>query len=204
MTSRPRALPSCRHVLAAPIAAVVLLSGAACGSDDTSAEPAPESGSSTTAASSPTPTPTETETPTTAPLSPYENDAAVKVVREWAVILGKGVPQGNLSRLSKVSTGEALSATKSGFDGDFGNEWPGPQPLTPVVVKRSGATTTVDLCYLAKGWSQDPKTHAPVSGKRLVEPARFTLEKRAGRWLITTIYSSDIDCSDIPVKGVSW
>jgi len=204
MTSRPRALPSGRHALAAPMAAVVLLAAAACGSGDSAAGPAPASGTPTTASSTPTSEPTPTVTPTATPLSPFESDPAVKVVREWGVILGEGVPLGDLSGLSRVATGEALASTKSGFDGDFGNEWPGPQPLTPVRVQHSGKTTTIDLCYLSKGWSLDPKTHAPISGRRVVKPLRMTVVKTDGRWLMTTIYDSALDCSDIPVKGVAW
>jgi len=204
MTSRPRALPSCRHVLAAPIAAIVLLAAAACGSDDTSAEPAPESGSPSTAASSPSPTPTETETPTTAPLSPYETSPAVQVLREWAVILGKGVPQGDLSGLRKVAKGQGLTSSVDGFESDYGNEWPGPQPLTPVRVKRSGTTAEVVFCMQSRGWSLDPKTHAPISSKRQVVAAQSSFVKTARGWMLTTFYSSDFDCSQIPVKGVAW
>jgi len=203
MTSRSRAVSFAGHVLAAPLAAAVLLATAGCGSDGTAAGPAPTSGTPTTASSTPTTTP-PAPAPTEPPLSRFEDEPAVKAIREWAIILGKGIPKADLSGLSRVSTGEALSATKAGFDGDFGNEWPGPQPLTPVVVKRAGQRTTVDLCYLAKGWSLDPKTHTPVAAKRLVEAARFTVRDRGGRWLITSIYSSEIDCSDIPVKGVAW
>lgn len=204
MTSRPRALPACRHLLAAPIAVVVLLAAAACGSDDTSAEPAPESGSPTTASSPPTPTPTASETPTTVPLSPYENDPAVKVLREWAVVLGKGVPKSDLGGLRKVAKGQGLTSSVEGFEADYGNEWPGPQPLTPVRVTRSGTTAEVVFCMQSRGWSLDPKTHAPISSKREVVAAQSSFVKTERGWMLTTFYSSDFDCSQIPVKGVAW
>jgi len=204
MTSRPRALPSCRHVLAAPIAAIVLLAAAACGSDDTSAEPAPESGSPTTASSSATPTPTPSETPTTRPVSPYENDPMVKVLRTWAEIIGKGVPRRDVSKLVTVSEGEALSAVTDAVREDFGTEWLGPLPLTPVQVKRAGSAGRVVFCMQTKGWALDAETHAPIDSQRKVVAAESTFTKKNGRWVMTTWYSADVDCSSIRVMGVAW
>jgi len=204
MTSRPRALPTGRHALAAPIAVAVLLAAAACGSGDSTAGPAPASGTPTTASRTHTPEPTPSETPTATPLSPYEDEATVKVLREWAVILGKGIPKRDVSDLSKVSQGEALREMAEAAREDFGREYPGPLPLTPVRVKTSGTHAEVTFCMQTKGWALDPKTHAQVDGRRVVAPAVSTFTKTHGRWVMTTWYAADIDCSQIPVKGVAW
>jgi len=206
MTSRPRALPLLRHVLAAPLAAAMLLAVAACGSDDTSAEPAPQSGSPTTASSSPTPTPTASETPTTTPLSPYEDNPAVKVLRNWAYLLGKAVParDAQLRRLNGVLQGQAMTSMRDAVDSDLGNEWPGPLPFTPVRVDVTGKRAKIDICFQTHGWSLDPKTHAPVEPDRKVIPAQMWLTKASGRWVIDGYYTSTITCSEVPVKGVAW
>ena len=125
-------------------------------------------------------------------------------MRRWAVILGKGVQRGNLGALAEVMSGQALSATRSIFQIDLGNEWPGPQPFTPVRVHTTGATATVDFCWQIKGWSLDPKTHAPISARREIAPAQFVLKKTHGVWTITTAQGGSFDCSSVRVKGVAW
>lgn len=204
MTSRPRALPFGRHVLAVPLVAAMLLAAAACGSDNTSAEPAPESSAPTTASTSPAPTPTASETPETRPLSPYENDPLVKVLRTWAEIIGKGVPRRDVGKLASVSQGEALSAVTDAVREDFGTEWLGPLPLTPVQVKHAGSTGRVVFCMQTKGWSLDPETHSPIDSQRKVVAAESTFTKKNHRWVMTTWYSADFDCSSIRVMGVAW
>ena len=206
MRSRPRALPSGRHALAAPIAAVVLLAAAACGSGDSAAGPAPASGTPTTASSTPTTKPTPSESETATALSAFEDEPTVKVLRKWAYLLGKAVParDADLSSLRGVLAGQAMRDIRDGVADDLGNEWPGPQPFTPVRVNASGGTDTVDLCFLAQGWSLNPKTHVQISKKRVVMPAQFELTKRHARWVITGYYTSSISCSVIPVKGVAW
>ena len=119
-------------------------------------------------------------------------------------IIGKCVPRRNDSRLATVSEGEALSAVTDAVREDFGTEWVGPMPLTPVQLKHAGSTGRVVFCMQTKGWSLDPETHSPIDSQRKVVGAESTFTKKNGRWVMTTWYSADVDCSSIRVMGVAW
>lgn len=184
------------------VAAVVVLALAGlsgCGGD--TAKEAAEQRST-----DPTSTPTATPTATPTPLSPFEDDPAVKVVREWAVAVAKDI---NAKDRTIAGQRPFLTAAAAKVfpvtvteEIDLGVHYPGPLPLTPIEVNGPASRRAVTVCILTRGWGVDPKTNAPADG-RTVLPARFSIVDVGGLWKIDGLESADrIDCTKVTVKGV--
>ncbi len=175
----------------------------ACGGDEEpEAEPSPTE-ESTSAPSTPSPSPTKPEEP----LSEFEDEAPVKAARTWAALLGRGVNKGDDAMRTvapwATRSGVDVSVRVTTTDRTEGYRWPGPQPFTPVGVRRNGSAASINGCFLESGWSRDPESGKRV-GKRAVGPYRIDLRRVGKRWKVTDFSNAAISCKGVEVKGVKW
>jgi hypothetical protein len=192
-------------LLAAPLAAALLLSG--CGGSDDDPAPAPSPTPSPSASETATPTPSPTASDSPVALSPFEDRAPVKAARAWAVALGKAVNAHDTSMQSLGSTvtsaGREASKQAVGDDLGDGYTWPGPQPFTPVHVGTQGKASSIDSCFLTRGWSVDPQTGDKVNARK-VGPIQINLVKDGGKWKVDSALVGKADCSGVKVVGEKW
>ncbi|MGL5811296.1 MAG: hypothetical protein ACRCYQ_15250 [Nocardioides sp.] len=191
--------------LVAPALVSVLVS---CGSDDDPPPPKPR-GAAAGAADEQTPTPTGSESPSAEPrpLSKFEGDPSVKVVRVFMRKLGKAVNAGETGldgkRFKKILTKRAKRRLPILIREDEGQYFPGPIPLTPVRVTGDGRRKLVGVCAQLRGWGQDPKTKLPAF-KRRIDAAEFVVVKKKKRWKVHDAYQSPVKCDQVRVVGVPW
>jgi hypothetical protein len=203
MTSRI----SASHALAAPLAALILLGAAACGSGDSAAGPAPLTSTPTTTAptTAPPTTPATSEAPEANPLSRFEDDPAVKALRTFAASVGTSIndDDASLKAAWPVMTVHGRTVFQQVAASDVRLFYPGPLPITPTRVQHEGATTRINSCVWLAGWGQDPKTKLPADGRK-VGPIAWVLHRQAGVWKVDDQVFVNIDCSKVSVKGVAW
>jgi hypothetical protein len=185
----------------------ISLGATACGGDATVTPTKSGSATPTTSVSpTPTPTPTPTPSPSAKPLSKFEDEAPVKVARQWAAALATDV---NNKDKSYPASGAVSTKKAQGYMGDFGNEdiglvYPGPLPFTPTRVTTAGGTATVTGCFWVQGWAQDPTTKLPAR-KRKISRLNIVLKKLGGTWKFDDfVFNTSGDCSSTPVKGLPF
>lgn len=162
---------------------------------------------STTAASSTKPAPkTSASKAPAAPLSKYESDPGVRTLRAWAVKVARSLTAGHATdaAVDKLITPSFRKLMVSLDKGEVGHYYPGPQPFTPVAVKAPDASThVVNMCFLAAGYSQHPRTHT-VWNKRRVLPIQATVERINDSWRISHFYSGKFSCQGVKIPEPSW
>jgi hypothetical protein len=194
-----------RHATALLLVTGLGLGVAGCGGSDAAAkDPVSESPSSSTPSateSSTAPSPT----PTAKPLSRFEGQPQVKVMRKWAVAYGKAINANDHSfrGVARFSTSSAMKDLPTQSAEDAGTYFPGPQPFTPVRVRVAGGTAVVSSCLWSDGWGLNPKTKLPAR-KRNIIPADLVFKKQAGLWKLDAVNAGKTNCSQVPVKGIPW
>lgn len=183
--------------------ALLLLGLAACGGGAPSqSAPIPsESPMSTTASA------TASSSAPATPQSPFEHDAQVKVLRQWAAAAAKDINADDKSfpRSSRFETPAGrVEFAGPVFGGELGRYYPGPLPFTPVAVKTSGGTSEVFACIVGGGFSRDSRTSTKVEHHQ-VNASKITLVKAQGGWRIDSLYAApDTDCSGVKIERATW
>jgi hypothetical protein len=187
-------------------ALLAVLFAAGCSSSGSSAKSTPPSVPTSTPVNTP-PTSTPAPTPTTtAPLSPFEADPAVKALRAWAAQAGRTVNAGHYddAALNALMTPTLAKGMKAAFGGEVGHRYPGPLPFTPVrVVVASPTERDVRVCVVVGGYSLNPKTGKPFSKYRVLA-IESGAQDVGGRWRVSKFASGSFSCSGVKIKEVSW
>lgn len=161
--------------------------------------PAPTTTSSVITSS--TPTPTTTPAPSSsAPLSPFEEDPAVKALRRWAVQLAKTINTGEYDSpaLDSLMTAGMKKLMKVVAGTEVGRRYSGPVPFTPVRVTASNASThDVRICVVAAGFSTNPATGKAKALK--IVPIDAGAVRSNGTWLVSKFFSSRFSCKGVAV-----
>lgn len=200
------------------VASAMVLVTAACGGDaeappkaagsrteTPSATPTPTAGESPSAPASASATPTPSPTRTARPLSPFEDEPQVMVLREWAVAMARGVNADD-----RAFEEAAPYMTKAGrrvinrlAQEDIGQRYPGPMPFTPTAVTVDGRRAEVAVCWWGTGFALDPKTKKPAR-KHSKDTVTYVMKLQGGRWLLhDSIWVKD-GCGKVRVKGERW
>lgn len=81
-----------------------------------------------------TPSPPVSPSSSAEPLSPYENDPAVRVLRAWAAETARTINTGHYdsAALKALMTPALAKAKKNLAGGEVGCHYPGPLPFTPI------------------------------------------------------------------------
>jgi hypothetical protein len=181
------------------VAAVVLVGAlAACSTSDPTVSPptaAPQSSSVAPTTAAPSPSASK------APLSPYENDPAVKALRKYYAVASKAINarNGRLPELDAWSTPRRQLRNPVLIKADFGLYAPGPVPFTPVGVRSLGPNSrAVAVCVLGEGFNLDPKTGKPAH-PREVSAGTATMVRTGGRWKVDTLVFANFSCSGVKV-----
>jgi hypothetical protein len=159
-----------------------------------------------TTSESPTPTPT----PTVAPLSPFEDRPEVKALRAYFDALARAVNarDRDLGSITAFATPAGVEASRSPVAGDIehGYRWPGPEPFTPLAVRKKKGKATVSTCLVTVGWSVHRKTGKPVykPKERRVGSVLFHLVRSRGHWKVDGIVFGTGDCASVRIKEVRW
>lgn len=170
-----------------------------------SSTPAPST-PSTSAAPSTSTAPSTPAPSTSAALSKFENDPAVKALRVWAAQIARTVNAGNYTdaKLNTLMTPELAKQIKEIDGGEQGHYEPGPLPFTPIAVTNITANSRdVKLCVLAGGFSQHPDTHK-VWSKRNVIPVNAAAVRSNGRWVVSKFQSANFSCAGVHIPEQSW
>ena len=190
------------------VSATMLAACTSSGPAKQSASPSSPAPSTSSVITSATPTPTPTPTPSsTAPLSPFEQDPAVKAMRAWAAQAARTVNSGhyNDAALSALMTAGLGKTMRHVFNGDVGLYYPGPLPFTPVSVKVVSATERdMRLCVVGTGFAEKRTTHRPAEALKVL-PINAAAVLSSGRWLISKQdTASDFSCSRVAVARPRW
>ncbi|HEU5008657.1 MAG TPA: hypothetical protein VFT67_16915 [Jatrophihabitantaceae bacterium] len=139
-------------------------------------------------------------------MSPFEADPAVKALRAWAAQGARAINAGkfNTPGLDALMTATFAKSMTHIFGGEKGHYYPGPVPFTPVrVTVRSASERDVDLCFVAGGYSQHPKTHKTWSHfKELPSAAAAVLAH--GTWLVSKFETGPFSCKGVHIPEPSW
>jgi len=194
-----------RTLLPAASLLTLALSVSACGGSDAKAADDPSPSTSATTSASPTPTPTPT--PTSEPLSPFEDQAPVKAARAFLAAVARAVNAGDRSMKSvaplATPAGVGVIALTVKSDLDRPATLPGPQPFTPVNVRKHGALATISTCMKTEGWSLDAKTHKRWE-KPKVSPILIDMRRVGGQWKFDNTAFGTGDCSGVKITEVRW
>jgi hypothetical protein len=196
------------------LVALSLCLTAACAGDDSPPASAPLPAASASA-SAPAPavtteTPAATASPppgstTRPPRSRFENDPAVRVLRQHYRGMAIGVNEESMrvADLTASSTKTRLKILPDLFRDEYGDRYPGPIPFTPVAVKKRSATLhDVKICVLADGWLQDAQTGRPTK-KRAVQALQAWVIKTGPGWRVDHVYTEpSIDCDGVKISEV--
>jgi len=189
------------YLRAGVLATLLAVSLTACGGgssgDDPTSSPTP---APTTAAPSPTAAPT-----TAAPLSRFEGQPPVKVLRAWAAAAAKDINARShgLARARAYELPSGYTDFNYTVRKEFDKYYPGPFPFTPVAVTRHGRTAQITTCLWAEGFALKHKG-GPRAEKHGVVGALFTARKVGGAWKLADIAAATVDCSGVTIKGVTW
>jgi len=157
----------------------------------------------TTPATTPTPSPTKT-----VPLSPFEDDPAVKALRTWADQAAKAFNAGSKFHdpaLTALETKSFVPLTANIFRSDKGLRYPGPPPFTPISVKSpASAERDVRACFVAYGFAVDPRTGKAPKKLQLV-PQLAQMVNQDGVWQVNHLLSArDFSCASVKVAMPKW
>lgn len=185
-------------------AALAAGSLAGCGGGSTP-DSAPPATVSATVSSTPSPSESATPTSTPEPLSPFENEAPVKVLRKWAAAYARDVNahRSDLKSAQQYESPSGITVLPATATNDLGLHYPGPLPFTPVDVKVAGHKAEVAVCVWGHGFAVDPKTNRPGQKKEIF-PSTFEMSHHGRRWLVDNAVNGSADCGGVKVKGVTW
>jgi len=200
-----------RWTLIASLATGVLAGCSSSGpAHETSSSPAPVT---TSAAPATTPAPTSSspspspKPKSSAPLSRFEADPGVRVLRAWARRAAQTIDNGHYTsaELRALLTPAVAAEMKQTLGTEVGLHYPGPAPFTPLRVAVTSPTSRkIDICLVSDGFSQNKTTHKPAKPLRVVPVStRETLS--GGRWRISQLFSSTaFSCARVKVPMPSW
>jgi len=157
----------------------------------------------TTPATTPTPSPT-----TTVPLSPFEDDPAVKALRTWASLAAKAVNAGGRftdPALRQVMTPAFAKNMQYVLGTDIGLYYPGPVPFLPLSVRAVNSTVhAIQACFVSTGFAQKPATHKAAEPRSVVAvDVRGQLV--AGVWKVSQQQAtSAFSCKTARVAMPTW
>lgn len=87
---------------------------------------------------------------------------------------------------------------------EVGRIYPGPNPFTPVSVARvTSDQRRIDVCWVAAGWSLNPKTRKVAEAYRVLPVAVGTTRSR-GRWLVSAFQQAKFSCSGVKIVKQRW
>jgi len=155
----------------------------------------------TTPATTPTPSPT-----TTVPLSPFEDDPAVKALRTWAIQAAKTVNTGKYddASLNKLMTPDFAKTMKVILGGEVKYRYPGPVPFLPISVSALSPTVrNVKACFVTNGFSLNRKTGKPAEAFKL-HPIDTGAQLVSGVWVVSHFYGGTFSCSSAKVPRPTW
>lgn len=200
-----------RYLCVGALAAIAVLGTACSGSSGGSPSESPTAPSSTpppTTSAAPTTTApsTPTPSPTAAPLSKFENDPGVKALRAFAAQAARTLTSGHAidAKLNALVTPAFAKVLPGIVETEVGKIYPGPNPFTPV--KITSATPTqrnVNVCWVAAGWSLDPKTHK-VAEKYQVVPVAVTTTKSGNQWRVAKFADGNFSCLGVKIVKQKW
>lgn len=190
-------------------AALVALPLAACGGEEGPVD-APDGGPAASGrptpseSATPTPTPTPSATETARPLSRFEDEATVRAMRRWAAALAEDltVDDRSFGRSGRFLTPAGQENFVRYYDEEFGLEYPGPLPFTPVRVNTTGDRADVVACIWTAGWGVDPRTGQTVEAREITGVRTFLI-RQARAWKLDSGQTAPINCDDVRVRGVS-
>lgn len=190
-------------------ALVVLLPLAGC-SDTETGDPTPQ-GMGTAGADpggqSPRSEGSEDDGGSTSSLSSDEDEAPVQAAREWARLAARAINarSADFSETAPVSTPQGRRTMSKVAREDFGLEYPGPLPFTPIEVETQRRTSEIQACWMAYGFALDPSTGLPADARE-VQLATLTMAREGKQWKFDGIaFAQDASpCQDVDVKGVAW
>jgi hypothetical protein len=178
------------------VAALVLVGAlVGCSSSDPTVSPptaAPQSPSVAPTTAAPSPSVSK------APLSPYENDPAVKALRKFYAAVSKAINARNLRlpELDAWSTPRRQLRNAVLFKTELGLRAPGPLPFTPLGVRSNGANSRSVLICAMDGFNVDPKTGKPTR-PRVLLPGQATLVRDGGRWKVDFLVKAKFSCAGV-------
>jgi hypothetical protein len=197
-----------RATVAVSVAVVGALALAACsGGSKPRVAPAAASSSaaSTTASSSPVPSPS-----TSAPLSPFETQAPVIALRNWAAAATKAYNASqNYSDPSLVALEEpsfvSVTSTLYADDAKSGLTYPGPLPFTPIAVASPSPTeASISTCVVGQGFAVSPATQKPIAALTVL-PVTFSETLTNGAWLLSGIANATTySCTNVVPAEQAW
>jgi hypothetical protein len=203
-----------RRTLGGPAAlAVVLALVAGCSSSGPAAKsasspapapttPVPTTPASASSGSTPAPSPS-----TSPPLSRFEADPGVRVLRAWARAAGQTINAGHYTSagLRALLTPTVAAEMKQTLGTEVGLHYPGPAPFTPVRVSVTSPTSRkIDICLVSDGFSQKKSTSKPAKPLRIV-PVSTQETLTGGRWRISELLSTTaFSCAGVKVPMPSW
>lgn len=138
------------------------------------------------------------------PLSPYEQDPAVKAIRAWDAQAARTINSGKYddAALNAFMTPALAKQMKAVIGNSVGLRFPGPAPLTPVSVTAvSGDERSVGVCAVTSGWGVS-KTTGKTTQKIQVSPVRIGVQHTGGRWLLDSVSDGNFSCKGVKMPGV--
>lgn len=193
------------------LAALIALAAAGCSS---TAKPKPgplsptQSPTLSSASVSPSSSPSPTPSSSAPPLSPFESDPAVRVLRAWARQAALALNAGGkftTPALTALETPSFVPLIRENFADDSGLHYPGPVPFTPVgIAVKSSVERRINSCFIGSGFAIDPKTgkpRGPVKLTALTAQMFFV----SGSWRVNRLYdSTGVSCSAVKVVASRW
>jgi len=162
----------------------------------------PSTPTSSSTSSTPAPSPS-----TTAPLSPFEDDPAVKALRKWAAAAAKAFNAGSKFHdpaLTALETKSFVPLIAANFKTDSGLRYPGPVPFTPISVSAANAVRKVHACFVAYGFAVNPKTGKSPRKLQLV-PLTAEMVDQGEAWLLNRLPDDNaFSCTGVRVVTVRW
>jgi len=180
------------------VVAIALLAG--CSSTKKPSNVQPQGGPTTSATKTTSPTPTGT------PVSPFEDDPAVKALRAWTAQLAKTVNAGKTDEpaLDALMTQAVKAGITKIIGGAAGLYMPGPLPFIPIqITKETSTQHNINICVVNEGFSQDPRTHKPL-GVHTIKPIDAGADFVDGRWLVSGFFRGHFSCDGVVVPEPTW
>jgi hypothetical protein len=184
-------------VSAAVVAGAVLLAGCSSSSKASNVQPGTQSGTKPSLSASPSPT-------AAAPLSPFEDDPAVKALRAWAAQSAVDINAGVYTdpKLDAMMTPQFAPQMKQIAGSEVGHHYPGPVPFVPIsAVSLTDKARSFNLCLLAGGFALNPQTRQPADPYEvdpMIGEARLVQDK----WLVSNFYPGTFSCAGVHVPEV--
>jgi hypothetical protein len=190
---------------------VLLVGAVALGACSSSSAPKQTPVGSTTPSTPPSSSASSTPAPSsspskTVPLSPFEDDPAVKALRTWANQAAKTVNTGKYddASLNKLMTPAFAKTMKVILGGEVKYRYPGPVPFLPISVSVVSPTVhNVKACFVTNGFSLNRRTGKPAETFKL-HPIDTGAQLVSGVWLVSHFYGGTFSCSSVRVPRPTW